>query len=581
MAITFTAGTSVESTASVTSTTVTLPAGLADGDYTIIVASLNASTGFITTPSGWTDILPYTNSANGSTSDTLAIFYRKWVSGDTDPVVATKSGRVAMTPIKVSGADPTTFVDVAGTVTQAASGATTIVAPSITPASTSLVCVFNGRHVSSGVYLDPWTNLSADLTKIAEANGRASTATNAGHCIANATVAASVATGTRQADPANATTGAMGVSFSLNVAAAGGSSQTATPTAIASGEAVGTPSLSSVATVTPGGVADSGGVGTPTVSTTVTVSPTGIPSALGLGSPTLSGTATVTPDGIASAEALGSPAASGQTTVSPTGIASAEALGTPALSGSTTVTPDGIASGEAVGTPALSTGMVVTPTGIPSAASLGSPTISTTATASPTGIASDAAVGTPALSQGGSAQTATPTGIPSAAAAGSPTLSASVSVQPGGIASAQAPGSPALSTQATVQPAGIPTAAAVGTPSLSFPGPAAPQTVQPTGIPSAAAAGAPVVSYWTVLRPTGIPTKQFVGQPVLLTAARVTPAGIPSGAAVGQPAMSGPGAGLFAFDLEASISKPHIKASITPQDRAAGLGSKRWKGHIG
>lgn len=538
MAITFTAGTSVESTASVTTTTVTLPSGLVDGDYTIIVASLNASTGFITTPSGWTDILPYTNSVNGSTSDTHAIFYRKWVSGDTDPDVATKSGRVAMTPIKVSGADPTTFVDTAATVTQAASGATTLVAPSITPSSTVLVCTFNCRDANNGDFITPFANLSASMTEIAQASGKATAATNAGHLVAYEVVTAGSATGTRQADPAQASTGGMAVSFSLNEAASGGGSQQAEPTGVASAEAVGTPTLSSVATVSPTAVADSSGVGTPSVSTTVTVSPTGIPSALGLGSPTLSSTVTVTPDG----------------------IASAEALGTPALSGSTSVTPDGIPGASAVGTPAASSSTTVSPTGIASAVAVGTPTLSEPAAGS---------------------QTVSPTGIPSSAALGTPALASSVSVQPGGIASAQALGSPTLSTQVTVQPTGIPTAAAVGTPSLSFPGPAPAQTVQPTGIPSAAAAGAPVIRYWTVLRPTGIPTKQFVGQPLLKPSTRVTPVGIISGEAVGLPALGGPGAGLFAFDLEASISKPHIKASITPQDRAAGLGSKRWKGHIG
>lgn len=562
MAITFTAGTSVESTASVASTTVTLPAGLADGDYTIIVVSLNASTGTITTPSGWTDILPTTNSVNGSTSDALAIFYRKWVSGDTDPVVATKSGRVAMTPIKVSGADATTFVDVAATVTQAASGATTIEAPSITPASTTLVCVFNGRDANNGDFLTPFSSLSASMTEIAEASGKATTATNAGHCIAFEVVTAGAATGTRQVNPSQATTGAMGVSFSLNEAAAGGSSQTAIPAGIATGE----------------------GVGTPTVSTTVTVSPTGIPSASAAGTPVLSSSTTVSPSGIASAAAPGTPGVSSTTTVSPEGVSSAAAVGSPALSSSTSVTPDGIASGEAFGTPALSQSgspQTVTPDGIPSAASMGSPTINATATASPIGIPSGAAVGSPALSQNGSAQTVSPTGIPSAAAAGSPTVSTSVTVRPDGIVSDVAVFQPTLSTTATVQPAGIDSASAVGTPTLSFPGPAPTQTVQPEGIPSAAAAGTPKITSWYVARPTGIPTKMFVGQPLLKTESRVSPMGIPSLESFGFPELSGPGAGIFAFDIEATTAKPHVKASITPRDRAGDLPSRHWKGHIG
>lgn len=221
MAITLTAGTSTESTGSVTATAVTLPTGLAAGDYTIIVVSMNGSSGVITTPSGWTNILASTNSVNGSTSDALAIFYRKWVSGDTNPSVTTTSGRVAATPIRVQGADPSTFVDTVATVTQEASGATTLTAPSITPTSTMLVSVFNGRNAINGNFLTPFNSLSASMTKVAEASGKATGATNAGHCVGAETVTAGVATGTRQVNPAVATTGGMSVSFALKLSTAG------------------------------------------------------------------------------------------------------------------------------------------------------------------------------------------------------------------------------------------------------------------------------------------------------------------------------------------------------------------------
>lgn len=221
MAIAFTAGTSVEGTGSASSTQVSLPSGLTDGDYTIVFISVNASSANITAPSGWEVILPDTNSANGSTSMAHAIFYRKWVSGDGSVTISHSSGRACATPVKVSGADGTTFVNTAASVTQAASGAATIVAPTITPSSTTMVCVFAGRDANNGDVLDPWTNLSAGLTKIAEANGRAATQTNAGHCIAWDEVTADTATGTRQADAAQPTTGAFGVSFALNEGAGG------------------------------------------------------------------------------------------------------------------------------------------------------------------------------------------------------------------------------------------------------------------------------------------------------------------------------------------------------------------------
>src|SRR6266496_3467293 len=139
MSLTFTAGTPFEATASVTSGVVTLPAGLADGDYTILMCSLNATTGTITPPAGWTAILASTN-ATLSTSDVHAIYYRKWVSGDGDPTVTCTNGRLAVLPIRVQGADGTTFIEVAASVTQQGVAGTTIVAPSVTSTASTNAC---------------------------------------------------------------------------------------------------------------------------------------------------------------------------------------------------------------------------------------------------------------------------------------------------------------------------------------------------------------------------------------------------------------------------------------------------------
>lgn len=217
MALTYTAGTSVEGTASVTSTTVTLPTQVA-GDYCFIVVSLNAASGIITTPTGWTNILASTAATLGSTSDILAIFYRKWVSGDASTVaITTTSGRVAATPVKVSGADGTTFINTAAAVTQAASGAATVSSPSITPTSVGLVIVLNSRNNTSGAFVTPWTGLTAGVTEIAEASGKATAANNAGHLIGQQTVTSGAATGTKAATPTGTATGGMGVAFAINV----------------------------------------------------------------------------------------------------------------------------------------------------------------------------------------------------------------------------------------------------------------------------------------------------------------------------------------------------------------------------
>lgn len=131
--------------------------------------------------------------------------------------------------------------------------------------------------------------------------------------------------------------------------------------------------------------------------TGTTVTPTGIASGEALGSPSVSTTITVSPTGIASAEAIGSPTVSTTITVSPTGIASAEALGSPTISTTITVSPNGIATGEALGSPTISQTGTVTPTGIPSGEALGTPTVTTTVTVSPFSIAPNDGVGTPTI----------------------------------------------------------------------------------------------------------------------------------------------------------------------------------------
>lgn len=155
MALTFTAGTSSVSSGSQSSTTVTLPSGLTTGDYTIIVVSLVASSGSITTPSGWSNVFASAQST-ASTSHSVAVFYRKWQSGDTDPAVSHTSGRVAATPVRVQGADATTFLDTTVDSTSQASATTSIDAPSQTPVTSppmlcmvaSARCGTNGTQVT-------------------------------------------------------------------------------------------------------------------------------------------------------------------------------------------------------------------------------------------------------------------------------------------------------------------------------------------------------------------------------------------------------------------------------------------------
>jgi hypothetical protein len=219
VALTFTAGTPVESTGSVTSSTVTLPAGVGAGDYTIIIVALNASSGSISTPSGWTNILASTATVNGSTAGKFAVFYRKWQSGDGSVAVTTTSGRVGAVAIRVQGADQTTFVDTTSSVSQLASSITVHTAPTLTPTTTNFMCIFGGRNATNGVFMTPWGSLQSGLTKIAETSGKSTSQTNAGILLTYESVTANSATGTRTASSPATATGSLAFSFSLKEAA--------------------------------------------------------------------------------------------------------------------------------------------------------------------------------------------------------------------------------------------------------------------------------------------------------------------------------------------------------------------------
>jgi hypothetical protein len=217
VSLTFTAGTPFEATGSVTSGLVTLPAGLAAGDYTLLVCSLNATTGTITPPAGWTAVLASTN-ATLSTSDVHAIYFRKWVSGDGNPTVTCTNGRLAVLPVRVQGADPTTFVEVAAALTQQGSAGTTITAPGATSVASSTVCsTFNGRCATNNLII-AWSP-PGGTTEVGEADSRSvATQTNAGASFNTTPVTPGVASGTVTGTASQTITGGMGVSFVIKEA---------------------------------------------------------------------------------------------------------------------------------------------------------------------------------------------------------------------------------------------------------------------------------------------------------------------------------------------------------------------------
>lgn len=218
--VTLTAGTPFEATGSVTSGIVNLPAGLAAGDYTFLFATLNASNGVITGPASWQTAFASAQST-ASTSHATAIYYRKWQSGDTDPTVTCTSGRLAVLPVKISGADGTNPIE--GTVGSTSQGSATTAVDAPTQISTDsklLVTAHAGRSATNGVFIT-WTP-DAVMTEVGEAGGQAAAATNASVEVASEIITAGSTTGSRTATASSTATGSRGISMLFKAVSAGG-----------------------------------------------------------------------------------------------------------------------------------------------------------------------------------------------------------------------------------------------------------------------------------------------------------------------------------------------------------------------
>lgn len=145
---------------------------------------------------------------------------------------------------------------------------------------------------------------------------------------------------------------------------------------IASGEALGGPSLTGRVTVQALGVSSSELVGGPSfVPGGTSMALLGIASGEAVGGPTPApGAVAVLLLGVASAEALGRPTHSASVSVPTLGIASGEVLGAPALSWSQVLGALGIASGEVLGRPSFATAVSLALLGVASAEAAGAPT---------------------------------------------------------------------------------------------------------------------------------------------------------------------------------------------------------------
>jgi hypothetical protein len=154
---------------------------------------------------------------------------------------------------------------------------------------------------------------------------------------------------------------------------------------------------SSGTTLAPTAIASAEAHGSPTVSSAVTLGPTSIATGEAHGSPTVTQQQTLAPTAIASAQAMGTPIVSSVASMVPTAIASAGAFGTTALSSLASLVPTSIASAEAHGSPTLSNQQSLLPTAITSAGAFGTPVMSSVVSMATFGIASAEAFGTPVL----------------------------------------------------------------------------------------------------------------------------------------------------------------------------------------
>lgn len=222
--IALTPGTPAQSTTTETTITPALPAGLVDGDWVLVVGTSNASGGgFTGISSGWEVVLANTDSVNGATSLHGAAWARKWVSGDTAPVLTFTSGRAAAVCIRVQNADPTTFLDVAASVTQApGSTQESVDAPTLTPVTTgaALVALMFARSSLTNTFRTFTT--PPGMTTAGYCHGNDTTTTNSNEAIFyDSSESAGVATGIRTSALSGTATGAFGASFLIKPAQSG------------------------------------------------------------------------------------------------------------------------------------------------------------------------------------------------------------------------------------------------------------------------------------------------------------------------------------------------------------------------
>lgn len=350
---------SAASTASVTSLDCDKPAGVVDGDVLYAIVHLTASSGSIDTPSGWTQI-GSTLTAGSSTSSRAALFRRVAASEpSTYTFSVTNAGRISAAIVAVQDADTTTpELDSDGAV-DTTSG-TSIVAPSIDPASDALLLAFFAGRISTNGTAVTYT---PDGAMVEEADVSTAVAATSNSCVSIDSQEGVTAgsTGTRTATSSLALNW---IAFTVAVAggAGGGGAQSIAPAALGTAT-VPAPTLNlSAAPSVLGGAT----VQVPTFRMTI--------------SPTFLGTATNPAPTVLGAQSAGPLAALGIATVPAPSLRMA--LSVPTLGGATNPAPSlaqrisvGVLGSAVVSAPVVQPGPTAIATALLGGATLGQPTL--------------------------------------------------------------------------------------------------------------------------------------------------------------------------------------------------------------
>lgn len=309
------------------SVTPSLPAGTTTNDILVGFVQQARGTNTLTWPAGWT-VAFSGNNGSGASGVRIEIAWKRAGASESNPTITNCSSSLCaavilgFTGCKTSGS-PFDAVGTAGT-----GSSPNISCPSVTPTQVSTYLLMAVGVQDGGSSWGSYSGSDPSPTEHSELGAW-------GFAVAGGVRSSSSATGARTASTGGSGFNTLGVQLLLAPAA---SDQTLSPTAIASGAAVGSPTLSNASpqSLTATGIAGAAALGQPALSHYVVqeLDPTGIASSGGVGQPALSHAAAqeLDPTGIASSATVGQPALSiPSQTLSPTGIASTLTIGHPGL----------------------------------------------------------------------------------------------------------------------------------------------------------------------------------------------------------------------------------------------------------